>query len=100
MPRVKHQNITKVQALTRYIQDGEPISSICGDLRISPLTFENWRKELVGGLAVFFDQGMKKEERQKEREINSLKAEVLRKQELIGEIMEAYTVLKKKNGVN
>lgn len=37
MPKIKYQTSLKVQALTRLLQDNEPISSICEDLKISPL---------------------------------------------------------------
>ena len=100
MPKLKYQTNLKVQAITRHFQDGEPISSICADLRIPPTVFEEWRKEVIGGLPIFFDRSIKKEERQKNRQIEELKNEVGRKQELIGEIIEAYTLLKKKNGEN
>ncbi len=100
MPKIKYQTALKVQALTRLIQDKEPISAICEDLKISPVVLEQWRREVIGGLSLFFDSSMKKAERQKEKEINELKQEVARKQEVIGELMEAFTLSKKKSGAN
>lgn len=100
MPKIKYQTNLKVQAVTRLIQDGEPISSICSDLKISPVILEQWRREVIAGLSVFFDNSLKKAERQKEKEIDELKNEVARKQEVITELMEAFTLSKKKSGVH
>jgi len=100
MPKIKYQTNLKVQAITRLLQDSEPISSICDDLKISPVVLEQWRKEVIGGLSLVFDSSLKKAERQKEKEISELKQEVARKQEVIGELMEAFTLSKKKPGAN
>ena len=100
MPKIKYQTNLKVQAVTRLIQDGEPISSICSDLKISPVILEQWRREVIAGLSVFFDNSLKKAERQKEKEIDELKNEVARNQEVITELMEAFTLSKKKSGVH
>mgnify|MGYP000349254302 CR=1 FL=1 len=98
MPKIKYQTSLKVQALTRLLQDKEPISSICGDLKISPVVLGQWRREVIGGLPLVFDKSLKKAEREKERKINELKQEVARKQEVIGELMEAFTLSKKSLG--
>lgn len=100
MPKIKYQTNLKVQALTRLIQDNEPISSICEDLKISPVVLEQWRREVIGGLSLVFDSSLKKAERQKEKKISELMQEVARKQEVIGELMEAFTLSKKKPGAN
>lgn len=100
MPKNKCQNSLKVQALTRLLQDNEPISSICEDLKISPVVLGQWRREVIGGLPLVFDKSLKKAEREKERKNNELKQEVARKQEVIGELMEAFTLSKKKPGAN
>ncbi len=100
MPKLKYPTNLKVQAITRHFQDGEPISSICADLRVPPAACQQWCKEVIGNLPSFFDQSLKKQDRQKERRLEELQAEVVRKQEVIGEIMEAFTTLKKKNGAN
>ena len=100
MPKIKYQTSLKVQAVTRLLQDNEPISSICGDLKISPVVLEQWRKEAIGGLSLVFDNTLRKAEREKEKKINELMQEVARKQEVIGELMEAFTLSKKKPGGN
>ena len=98
MPRSKVQTNVKVQAITRLLQDGEAVSSICADLRITPVELERWRSEVINGLGSLFDGQLRRQERAKDRRIGELEQEVARKQEVIGELMEAYTLSKKKNG--
>ena len=98
MPRSKVQTSVKVQAITRLLQDGEDVSSICADLKISPVELERWRSEVIGGLGGFFDGSLRRQERAKDRRICALEQEVARKQEVIGELMEAYTLSKKRMG--
>lgn len=98
MPKIKYQTPLKVQAITRLIQDNEPVSSICADLKLSPVVLEQWRKEVIAGLPQVFDSSLKKAERQKEKEIEKLQMEVAKKQAVIGELMEAFTLSKKNSG--
>ena len=63
----KQETSLKVQALTRLLQDNEPISSICEDLKTSPVVLGQWRREVIGGLPLVFDKSLKKAEREKER---------------------------------
>lgn len=98
MPRSKVQTNVKVQAITRLLQDGAAVSSICAALKVSPVELERWRSEVVGGLGAFFDGQLRRQERAKDRRIGELEQEVARKQAVIGELMEAYTLAKKKNG--
>lgn len=100
MPKNKCQNSLKVQVLTRLLQDNEPIPSICENLKISPVVLGQWRREVIGGLPLVFDKSLKKAERGKDRIIDGLKQEVARKQEVIGELMEAFTLSKIMPGAN
>lgn len=100
MAKLKYPTNLKVQAITRHFQDGEPLSSICADLRVPPVVCEQWCKDVISGLPSFFDQSLRKQDRQKDRRIEELHTELARKQDVIGEIMEAFTTLKKKNGAN
>ncbi|MDQ0289094.1 hypothetical protein [Oligosphaera ethanolica] len=54
MPKLKYQTNLKVQAITRHFQDGEPLSSICADLRVPPVVCEQWCKDVISGLPSFF----------------------------------------------
>lgn len=100
MPRTTYPNELKVTALTRLIQDNEPISSICEDLKIPPTTLLQWRASVVDDLASIFDRSLKKEKRASERRVAALENEVKKKTEVIGELLEAYTNLKKNFGEN
>ena len=47
MPKIKCQTSIKVQTLTRLLQDSESISSICEDLKISPVVLGQWSREVI-----------------------------------------------------
>ena len=63
MPKIKCQTSLKDQALTRLLQDRESISSICEDLKISPVVLGQWSREVIGCLPLVFDKSLKKAER-------------------------------------
>lgn len=73
MPKIKCQTSLKDQALTRLLQDRESISSICEDLKISPVVLGQWSREVIGGLPLVFDKSLKKAERGKERKNDELR---------------------------
>ena len=73
MPKIKCQTSIKVQTLTRLLQDRESISSICEDLKISPVVLGQWSREVIGGLPLVFDKSLKKAERGKERKNDELR---------------------------
>lgn len=63
MPKNKYQTSLKAQTLTRLLQDSESISSICEDLKISPVVLGQWSREVIGGLPLVFGKSLKKAER-------------------------------------
>lgn len=73
MPKIKCQTSIKVQTLTRLLQDSESISSICEDLKISPVVLGQWSREVIGCLPLVFDKSLKKAERGKERKNDELR---------------------------
>ena len=83
----------KVAALKRHLLEGTPVSTICDELGIKPTVFYSWQKLL-------FENGRKSKgaEDAKEKEIEQLEAKVQRKNEVIAELMEAHTKLKKDLG--
>ena len=59
----KFQTSLKAQTLTRLLQDRESISSICEDLKISPVVLGQWSREVIGCLPLVFGKSLKKAER-------------------------------------
>ena len=90
----------KVAALKRHLVEKVPISSLCDELDIYPNQFYGWLKDFFenGHLAFESDRKSKSVENAKDLKIEQLEAKVVRKNEVLAELMEAHTELKKSLG--
>ena len=90
----------KIAALKRHLLEGVPVSTICDELGIAPTLFYRWQKELFENGHALFENGRKAKaaEDAKEQKIQQLEAKVQRKNEVMAELMEAHTALKKSLG--
>ncbi len=90
----------KVAALKRHLLENVPVSTICDQLGIAPTLFYRWQKELFENCHVVFENGRKAKaaEDAKDTKIQQLEAKLIRKNEVMAELMEAHTELKKSLG--
>ena len=90
----------KVAALKRHLLENVPVSTICDELGIAPTLFYRWQKELFENCHVVFENGRKAKaaEDVKDIKIQQLQAKLTRKNEVMAELMEAHTQLKKDLG--
>ena len=90
----------KVAILKRHLLDKVPISDLCDELGLYPNQVYGWLKEFFDNGHVAFDNGRKSKavEDAKDRKIEQLEAKLTRKNEVMAELMEAHTLLKKSLG--
>jgi len=90
----------KIAALKRHLLEGIPVSTLCDELGIAPTLFYRWQKELFENGHVVFENGRKAKanEDAKDDKIQKLEAKLTRKNEVMAELMEAHTQLKKDLG--
>ena len=90
----------KIAALKRHLLEGVPVSTICDQLDIAPTLFYRWQKELFENCHVVFENGRnaKAADDAKDSKIQQLEAKLTRKNEVMAELMEAHTQLKKDLG--
>ena len=90
----------KVAVLKRHLLEKIPVSNLCDELDIYPTQFYGWLKEFFENGHVAFDNGRKSkaEEDTKDRKIEQLQAKMQRKDSVLAELMEEYTLLKKNLG--
>ena len=90
----------KVAVLRRHLLEDVPISQLCDELQISPNLFYIWQREFFENGHLAFDNGRKSKavEDAKDRKIEHLEAKLHRKNEVMAELMEAHTELKKSLG--
>jgi len=90
----------KVAALKRHLLEKVPISDLCDQLGIAPTLFYRWQKEFFENGHAAFDNGRKSKavEDANLMKIEQLQAKLHRKNEVMAELMEAHTELKKSLG--
>jgi transposase-like protein len=90
----------KIAALKRHLLEGVPVSTICDELGIAPTVFYRWQKELFENGHTLFENGRaaKAADNAKDEKIQKLEAKLQRKNEVMAELMEAHTQLKKDLG--
>jgi transposase len=90
----------KVASLKRHLLEKVPVSDLCDQLSIAPTLFYRWQKEFFENGQSAFDNGRKSKavEDAKDKKIEQLQAKLVRKNEVMAELMEAHTELKKSLG--
>jgi transposase len=90
----------KVAILKRYLVDKVPISDLCDELDIHANQIYDWLKKFFENGHAAFDNGRqsKTAEDAKDEKIERLEAKLVRKNEVMAELMEAHTLLKKEFG--
>ena len=90
----------KVAILKRHLIDKVPPSDLCDEYDLYPNQFYGWLKDFFENGHLAFDNGRKSKavEDAKDKKIEQLEAKVQRKNEVMAELMEAHTELKKSLG--
>ena len=89
----------KVAILRRHLIDQVPVSEVCREHQLHPNVFYRWQKIFFeGGAAAFAPSGSTQVNRLTQQ-VETLQAQLVRKNEVLAEVMEAYVQLKKNTGV-
>ena len=91
----------KVAIVRRHLLEKVPVSELCDQHGIAPSLFYHWQRELFENAPALFARNggrPKKADRAKEERIERLEAKIRRKDEVMAELLEAHTLLKKELG--
>jgi transposase len=90
----------KVAIVKRHLLEGVAVSSLCDEFEINPTLFYQWQRQLFENAHLAFENGRKSKavEDAKDQKIEKLEAKLQRKNEVLSELMEAHTLLKKELG--
>ena len=90
----------KVAIVKRHVLEGVPVSNLCDEFEINPTLFYQWQRQLFENAHLAFENGRKARavEDAKDEKIQKLEAKLQRKNEVMAELMEAHTQLKKDLG--
>jgi transposase len=99
-PRRHFADHEKVAILKRHLIDKVAVSDLCDELDIYPNQFYDWLKKFFenGHLAFANGRKTKNVENAQLAKIQQLEAKLTRKNEVMAELMEAHTLLKKELG--
>lgn len=100
LPRRHFSGAEKVAILKRHLLDKVPISDLCEELGLQVNQFYHWQQQFFENGHAAFENGRKGKavEDAKDKKIEQLEAKLVRKNEVMAELMEAHTLLKKELG--
>ena len=99
-PRRHFSGAEKVAILKRHLLDKVSVSDLCDELQLYPHQVHAWLKEFFEIGHAAFDNGRKNKavEDAQQKKVEQLEAKLTRKNEVMAELMEAHTELKKSLG--
>ena len=101
MMRKKRKNYSpdeKVRLLKEHLVNGIAVSQICEENQLQPTVFYRWQRQFFEQGATAFKKDQNKERARLEKKIEKLEEKVIKKNEVLGELMEAHIELKKSLG--
>jgi transposase len=95
----KHFTATeKVAIVRRHLLDQVPVSDLCDEYGIHPTVFYRWQKQLFENGATAFEYRPKGAQNAASKKIAALEEKLVRKNEVLSELMEEHVKLKKALG--
>ncbi len=90
----------KASIVKRHLLEGVPVSNLCDEFDLNPTLFYQWQRQLFEHAHLAFENGRKSKavEDAKDKKIEQLEAKLVRKNEVMAELMEAHAELKKSLG--
>ena len=99
--RKRRHNYTpeeKVQILRRHLVEQVAVSDLCDEYRLQPKVFYDWQKQFFENGAAAFVRSNRDTKDAEKKVIKHLEDKLLRKHEVLSELMEEHIKLKKELG--
>ena len=90
----------KVAILRKHLVEKVAVSDLCEEYNLQPTVFYRWQKTFFENGVQAFQQVGDGQTVQLKGRIAELEEKLVKKNEVLGEVMEAYVALKKTNGVS
>jgi transposase len=90
----------KAEVVRRHLSDKVPVSNLADELQVQPTLIHLWVKHVLDHAAAVFERpaGSRRVDDAKDRRITQLEAKLVKKNEVVAELMEAHVQLKKELG--
>jgi transposase-like protein len=99
--RKKRHNYTpeeKVSILRRHLVEHTAVSDLCDEYQLQPTIFYSWQKQFFENGSAAFINDKRPQKRVEETKIQQLEAKLVRKHEVLSELLEEHIKLKKELG--
>jgi transposase len=97
-PRKQYTAEEKMAILREHLLEKKPISEVCDRHQLQPTVFYGWQKQFFENGEAAFGRKNKRAEEGKDRQIAALQEKLIKKNEVIAELMEENVQSKKANG--
>ena len=97
-PRKQYSAQEKVAILRERLLEGKPLSEVCDRHQLQPTVFYTWQKQFFENGVAAFERKNKRAEDGKGRQIAALQEKLVKKNEVIAELMEENVRSKKATG--
>ena len=99
--RRRFEAAEKVKIIREHLLDGKPLSQVCEKHGIAPTQFYQWQKTFFeNGMAAFEPKKAAGREYELETKLKQLDKKLVKKDEVIAELVEHNISLKKSHGVD
>jgi len=88
----------KLAILRNHLLEGIAVSEICDEHDLQPTVFYRWQKQLFEEGAIVFRRSNDTEAKKLQRQVAHLEEKLVKKNEVLGELLEEYVALKKELG--
>lgn len=88
----------KIAILRRHLLEQVSVSEVCSEYGIAPSVFYRWQQQLFENGAAAFGPPAKESAAPLARKVSALEEKLVRKNEVLSELMEEYVKLKKALG--
>ena len=88
----------KALVLKRYLVEKVPLSDLCDEYDLQPSQIYRWQKQLFENAAAAFQRTNRRTEDAKDRKIGALEEKLVKKNEVVAELLEDHVQLKKELG--
>ena len=98
--RKQYTGEQKLAILRKHLLEGVAVSDICDEHDLQPTVFYRWQKQLFEEGAVVFRRPNDREAKKLQRQVIQLEEKLVKKNEVLGELLEEYVALKKDLGAS
>ena len=88
----------KAEIVRRHLAGKEPVSNLADEFDVQPTQIHNWVKQVLDHAEQAFQKTAKRADDGRDRKIAALEEKLVKKNEVVAELMEEHVQLKKELG--